>query len=81
MRKPHLVCYDIADDKARRRAFGMLKARGRALQKSVFLVRLSGREISRLEAKLHRLSGPGDAILVVRIHESVSLPRPDVIIL
>lgn len=81
VRAPHLVCYDIASDKARRRAFKMLGAQGRALQRSVFLVRLDSRCATALENELREMIGPGDAILVARLASAEGLPMPEVVII
>ncbi|WP_068316295.1 CRISPR-associated endonuclease Cas2 [Aliiruegeria sabulilitoris] len=80
MRSPHLVCYDIASDRTRRRAFKTLRARGEALQRSVFLVRTCPKGAERLERDLRALAGPGDAVLVVRVVEGAALPRPEPLI-
>ncbi|MGR3467490.1 MAG: CRISPR-associated endonuclease Cas2 [Shimia sp.] len=80
MRRPHIVAYDIADDRARRRIFKRLDARGTALQRSVFLLRLTPRAARSFEAELRAQVSRGDRILVVAVAEDPALPRPEALI-
>jgi CRISPR-associated endonuclease Cas2 len=76
MRYPFIICYDIVSDRERRQVFTRLSAKGRALQKSVFLVRMMPKEATRFEAQLTGLISPGDSILVVPVQRDTSLSGP-----
>ena len=51
-RRHHLITYDVADDKRRKRIFEGLKGVGDHAQYSVFFADLNPREIAELRAKL-----------------------------
>jgi CRISPR-associated protein Cas2 len=52
MRNTYLICYDIADDKRRDRAFRVCKNHGMHLQFSVFECDLNGSELAGLQREL-----------------------------
>lgn len=53
-----VVCYDIGDDRARRKAFRTLQGYGDALEESVFECELEEKDVSELLEKLERLMDP-----------------------
>lgn len=48
----YLVCYDIADDRRRRRVARLLEGFGQRLHESAFLLRLRQAQLSRLKRRL-----------------------------
>lgn len=75
MRRPFIICYDIASDRQRRRVFSKLSCKGYAAQRSVFLLRMAPAEAPRLEAQLTQMISPGDSVLVLPVLQDASLPE------
>lgn len=68
MRNTYLVCYDIADDKRRDRAFRVCKNHGLHLQFSVFECDLNGSELAGLQRELTEvISMNEDQVLFVSL--------------
>jgi CRISPR-associated protein Cas2 len=68
MRNTYLICYDIADDKRRDRAFRVCKNHGMHLQFSVFECDLNGSELAGLQRELTDvISMDEDQILFVSL--------------
>lgn len=89
--QPWLVCYDVEDNKIRKKLFDTLKDLGMvAMQKSVFWGRLNKAELRALEREARKLVDPvTDKIFWIRAdipggldHQGIgyrhfSLPKPD----
>ena len=68
MRNTYLVCYDIADDKRRDRAFKVCKNHGIHLQFSVFECDLNATELAGLQRELlDVISQTDDQVLLVSL--------------
>lgn len=68
MRTTYLVCYDIAEDKRRDRAFRVCKNHGVHLQFSVFECDLNGAELASLQRELTEvISLEDDQVLFVSL--------------
>lgn len=73
-----LVAYDIRDDRRRNRLHRTLKGYGEALQKSVFLCRLTAAKVRRMQADLAEFEGePTDRIDCIPVAAHAALPAPD----
>lgn len=68
MRYTYLVCYDIAEDKRRDRAFKVCKNHGEHLQFSVFECDLTATELAGLQRELNEvISQTEDQVLFVSL--------------
>ncbi len=68
-----MVCYDIADDKRRRKVAEILLGRGTRVQYSVFRCALSERQLAELEWALDdEIHDREDQVLVVRLGKAGS---------
>jgi len=67
LRHWHLVVYDVSNDKALKKVHKTLTAWGKPVQYSVFRVRGTGRELSRLRFELLKLMEPDDRLMIVRL--------------
>lgn len=63
----YLAIYDVRDDKRLRKVHKVCQAWGHPVQLSVFRVRGTDRELSRLEFELARVMEPVDRLLLVRL--------------
>ena len=57
-KRPHLVCYDIADPGRLGRVHRYLKKTGLALQYSVFLLHVNARQLEKIHAALEQIIDP-----------------------
>lgn len=55
MKANYLICYDIADKKRLTRVFKTVKGKGLHLQYSVFLCRLTWKQLQELKERLNKL--------------------------
>ncbi|MCF8490812.1 MAG: CRISPR-associated endonuclease Cas2 [Rhodospirillum sp.] len=62
-----VFCYDVADDRARRRIAAILEDGAVRVQRSVFEARLTARAADRLATKAARHLGPEDSLRVYAI--------------
>ncbi len=62
-----VFCYDVADDRARRRVAAVLEAGAVRVQRSVFEARMSGRRADRLAEAAARHLGQGDSLRVYAV--------------
>lgn len=66
----HLISYDIADNKRRRRIAERLEERAARVQESLFELRITTRAARALMAELVALSGSGDSIRVYAVPDA-----------
>ena len=64
MEKCYIVCYDIVDDKRRRKVYELLKDHGQRVQYSVFECLLDKKTMVRLKYKLRQMIEGEDSIIV-----------------
>lgn len=70
MARPQMLtvfCYDVSDNKRRRRVAKILESRMARVQRSVFEARLSSKETKRLSSEIEDVLGPGDSLRVYAI--------------
>jgi CRISPR-associated protein Cas2 len=74
-RGPHLVAYDVSDDRRRRRIAAYLETIGERRQASVFLVVCDPGRAKRLERRLRTMTDPAtDRILVAGLRHPDAVP-------
>ncbi len=66
----HLVSYDIADDRRRRRIAALLEERAARVQESLFELRLTSAEARRLMEQLRAQCGRGDSLRIYAVPDS-----------
>lgn len=69
-----VFCYDVDDDRTRRRVAGILEARAVRVQESVFEARLSAEAADRLFEALSEALDPGDSLRMYAL-SAAGLPR------
>ncbi|MFP5516981.1 MAG: CRISPR-associated endonuclease Cas2 [Alphaproteobacteria bacterium] len=62
-----VFCYDVADDRARRRIAAVLEERAARVQRSVFEARLDARATRRLAERAARHLSAGDSLRVYAV--------------
>jgi CRISPR-associated protein Cas2 len=70
----HLVSYDIADNKRRRRIAGVLEERAARVQESLFELRITSAVARALMAELVALTGAEDSVRIYAVPDA-ALPR------
>lgn len=60
----YVICYDVTDDKRRRRIVEVLKDHGHRVQYSVFECTIDEKTLLKLRYRLQRLRGAGDSIMI-----------------
>ncbi len=70
----HVIAYDIADDRRRRRIAALLEEQCVRVQERVFEVRLAARAARALMGRLEAAAGPGDSVRMYTIPD-VALGR------
>lgn len=61
------VCYDIADDRRRRKASKVLEAFGKRVQRSVFECEIEQRQFVTMRQKLSQIVAEGDRVRYYRL--------------
>ena len=61
----YMICYDVPDDKCRRKIVKFLEAIGRRIQYSVFIGEIPVRKIEAIKKKLWELADTGDDTCIV----------------
>jgi len=63
----YLIFYDVVDAKRLRKTYKLLMGWGKPMQFSVFLVRMTKRELERLRFEIARVTTKEDRIMTVRL--------------
>ena len=71
MKRKHLICYDISNDKKRTLVSKLLEQTGRRCQYSVFMCSFSPSEKSALIEKLVSLAENSDSILIIPFSDAM----------
>lgn len=66
----HVICYDIADNKRRRRVAALLEEQAARVQESVFELRITSAAAKRLLEALKKECGQGDSLRLYAVPDA-----------